>query len=157
MYNFKADPKRNESTATARLNTTVRKGYLLPLHLEGRGLPAETRHSSGYDQHLYCGHRSTCIVEVWREYNFSLCYKCRPTLYTSLRSCTHTQWSRVLTRIHRQLVIHDHTPHHNTVSTTCCSLIRQECMTSFSIAEGGGRACNFLIWPWRKQNLPHVL
>ena len=25
----------------------------------------------------------------------------------------------------------------------------QECMmTSFFIAEGGGRACNFLFWPW---------
>ena len=42
-----------------------RNGYPPLLHLEGRGLPIETLHSSGYDQHLYYGCRSTIEMERW--------------------------------------------------------------------------------------------
>ena len=30
----------------------------------------------------------------------------------------------------------------------CVLYCQEHMMTSFFIAEGGGRACNFIFWPW---------
>ena len=54
-------PISKETTDTSM--SEYRNGYPPLLHLEGRGLPVETLHSSGYDQHLCYGCRSTTEME----------------------------------------------------------------------------------------------